>query len=101
MDDLMDFDLKPAEYQTQLRVYNKDGEIFGIQPCACHADPEDAIIFAEYKVEELKACIAGGARRWDGIEIYAADCAVETIIELDGELRYEGAIWTKPVYCAD
>lgn len=101
MDDLMDFDLKPAEYQTQLRVYNKEGEIFGVQPCACHAEPEEAIAFAEKKAVELKEFIAGGCTKWDDEEIYAADCVVETLVEVEGELSYEGTIWIQPIYLAE
>lgn len=101
MDDLIDFDLQPAEYQTQLRVYNKEGDIFGIQPCAAHSTPEEAIAFAEKKAVELKERIAGGCTKWDGEEIYAADCAVETIVEVDGELSYEGTLWAQPIYLAN
>lgn len=101
MDDLTDFDLKPAEYQTQLRVYNKEGEIFGIQPCACHAEPEEAIAFAEKKAAELKELIAGGCTKWDDEEIYAADCVVETLVDVEGEPSYEGTIWRQPIYLAE
>lgn len=98
IDDLEDFDLKPAEYSTRLRVYDDTGEIFGVQVCACHEDPHEAIEFAKLKAKEMAKLLETCVYNWDGQVIYGADIVVETVITIDGYSEDAGKIFRDIIY---
>ena len=98
VDELEDFDLKPAEYQTRLRVYDKTGEIFGVQICACHENPDEAVEFAKLKAKEMAGLMETCVYNWDGQTIYGADVVVETVITVEGYSEDAGKIFRDTVY---
>lgn len=98
VDELEDFELKPADYQTRLRVYDKTGEIFGVQICACHENPDEAVEFAKLKAKEMAGLMETCVYNWDGQIIYGADVVVETVITIEGYSEDAGKIFRDIVY---
>ena len=98
VDELQDFELQEAEYQTQLRVYNNKKEMIGVQPCACHSQPMEATEFAEKKAEEMEQVMRACVYNWDGEIIAAAEIVVETIVQVDGQAVDSGIIFKRTVF---
>lgn len=93
-----DFDLEPAEYQTLFHVFDERGACFGTQPCACHDNPEEAIKFAKIKANEMRSILSNNIYNWDGQTVFGAAVTVETVITVDGEQELAGTLFNETVF---
>ncbi len=102
IDEIEDFDLKPATYAVTLLIFDKDGECLDAKVLSIYEDPDKAIDQAKKKAMELaKLYSATPDLRWEGEEVYGAMVTVETIIDYEeaseaGTL-FKDTIYVKPV----
>lgn len=102
IDEIEDFDLKPATYAVTLLLFDKDGECLDAKVHSIYKDPDKAINQAKSKAIELaKFYSATTDFKWKGEEVYGAMVTVETLIECeeasDAGTLFKDTIYVKPV----
>ena len=94
MDDLMDFDIQPCDYQVIAEGFDEEGQEIGDAVIFHHEeDPDLAVQKAKELLNSLRCLASSGCDIWNGKKYSRVEVRVETVIFLDGEEQCEGAIY--------
>lgn len=101
VNELEDFELEPCEYRVLAQGIGEDGEeLEGILTLRFSKDPEKAIAVAKEKLSGLQLMLDLPDASWGGKPLAALHVWVETVVDLEGEEHFAGAIYQEVLHKA-
>ena len=102
VDELDDFDLEvdtelePCEYRVMVQGIGEEGEpLEGILLLWTGPDPDEAILIAKDKIPSLQYLLNVKGSNWDDKSLSALHVYVETVVKVEGDDHFVGAIFNE------
>lgn len=94
VNELEDFELDSCEYRVLVQGIGTEGEeLDGVLLQWAGEDPEETIAAARSRIPTLQAMLDFRGSNWYGKPLAALNVWVETVVKVDGEEHYAGAIF--------
>lgn len=101
VEDIENFDLSGAEYRVLIQGIGEDGEeLEGVNTLRSSQDPEKAVAAAKERLPGLQMMLDFPGAVWGGKPLAALHIWVETVIDLEGEEHFAGAIYQEVLHKA-
>ena len=102
VEDIENFDLSGAEYRVMLQGIGENGEeLEGVNTLRYSKDPEKAVAVAKERLPGLQLMLDWPGASWGGKPLAALHIWVETVVDLEGEEHFAGAIYQEVLYKAE
>jgi hypothetical protein len=101
VEDIENFDLSGAEYRVLIQGIGEDGEeLEGVNTLRSSKDPEKAVAAAKERLPGLQMMLDFPGAVWGGKPLAALHIWVETVVDLEGEEHFAGAIYQEVLHKA-
>lgn len=95
-DELEDFELEPCEYRVLVQGIGVEGDqLEGILSIWAGPNPDEAILIARDRISGLQALLDFKGSNWYGKPLAAMQVWVETVVKVEGDDQFVGAIFNE------